>query len=97
MADNEKTNDPAGPGWWKTKAGWEHWNRSLPGDASPWPQLAIGVVIGVVALLIAGWNAWPLAAALVLMGSVGLLPRRVYWSLAGLLLVATVTFWAITD
>lgn len=79
----EPENDPAGPGWLRTK--------------SAWSQLAIGVVIALIALLVLGWDAWPLGATVVLMGSVQLLPGPVYWSLAGALLAGAVVFWAITD
>ena len=76
------TNDPVGPGWWKTKAGWKHWNGVPAGEASPWPQFAIGILAAFLALAIFGGDTWPLALSFVLMGSFGLLSRRVYWSLA---------------
>lgn len=93
----EPTSNPVSRGWWKTKAGWKHWSRALPGEASPWPQFIVGVVGAIAILLIAGWEHWPMASMVVLIGGAGFVSRRVLWSLAGLVLMAALVFWSVTD
>ncbi len=82
VADSDNSQDLVVAGWWKS---WSGWSQRI--NESDW--LILFIMLGFAAILVTvfGWKHWLLALAFLVMGSVKLVPRWLYWTLGAIVVI----------